>query len=300
MRVLSFHGDYACRHSGKCCSAGWIEPREDGVCRHFDAHAAGSCSIQRARGHQALPHACQQFPRVATLSPLGTSVTLSAFCPTAASLLFADGPFEIVAADSDRHVEGLDATQVMPPLLRDGMLMDWDAVARWEQLTIATLSDHRHDIARALEIIETASERVCGTWTPADGALDDALREEFSRSRDSGVSSATPLKDRRRDRSLARPHPGGAGDMPESAADRYGEAAPRSHRGEHSAALARYVAAHAFACWPMYDGRGIRGALEWMKTVRATLEDERRSQPGDLKEAMRQADLRLRHAISLP
>lgn len=292
MRVLSFHRDYACRHSGKCCSAGWIEPREDGVCRHFDPHALGGCSIQRARGHEALPHACQQFPRVATLSPLGTSVTLSAFCPTAAALLFVEGPFEIVDVESARHFEGLDATNVMPPLLRDGMLMDWDAVARWETLTIATLSDQRHDVTRALEIIETASEHVCATWTPAAGTLADALREEFSRSRDSGVSSATPLKDRRRDRSLARPHLGGAGDMPESAADREADAV-----SEHSTAMARYVAAHAFACWPMYDGRGIRGALEWLKTVRATLEEERRSQPDDLTEAMRQADLRLRHAV---
>lgn len=280
MRVLSFHRDYACRHAGKCCSAGWIEPREDGVCRHFDPHALGGCSIQRARGHEALPHACQQFPRVATLSPLGTSVTLSAFCPTAAALLFVEGPFEIVDVESARHFEGLDATNVMPPLLRDGMLMDWDAVARWETLTIATLSDQRHDVTRALEIIETASEHVCATWTPAAGTLADALREEFSRSRDSGVSSATPLKDRRRDRSLARPQSDGAAEIPGTAPH------------------ARFMASHAFACWPMYDGRGIAGAVEWLVKARTALDEERRSH--DLLDAFRQSDLRLRHAITSP
>jgi hypothetical protein len=159
IRLLSFHRAYACRHSGACCSAGWIEPLESGVCRHFDAHAHGGCTIQRASGHDALPHACQQFPRVATLSPLGTSVTLSAFCPTAAALLFDDAAFEIVTIDDARRYEGLDATNVMPPLLRDGMLMDWDAVATWEELAVATLSTHRHDVDRAMGIIGTASAR---------------------------------------------------------------------------------------------------------------------------------------------
>ena len=250
MRVLSFQRDYACRHSGACCSAGWIDPRPDGVCRHFD----GRCSIQRVSGHDALPHACQQFPRVATLSPLGVSVTLSAFCPTAASLLFDEGPFSIVTLDDNRRYEGLDATNVLPPLLRDGMLMDWESVAAWEELAIATLSAHRHDAGHALRIIEQASEDVCATWTPARGSLGDALTAAFA---DADISAA---------------------EMPESAT---------------SAAHARYLASHAFACWPMYDGRGIRGALDHLKTVRAALREER----GSLKERIRQTDLKLRHGV---
>jgi len=256
------------------------------VCRHFDAHPTGGCTIHRASGHAAIPRACQQFPRVVTQSPLGSSVTLSAFCPTAASLLFDEGPFHITTRADDRSLEGLDAREVLPPLLRPGMLMDWESVARWEELAVATLSDHRDDVDRALEVIETASERVCATWTPGGESLSAALSSAFDRVRESGVSSAAPLKDRRRDRSLARPRPGDAGDMPDSISTR-------------STALARYLAAHAFACWPMYDGRGIRGALDWLVKVRTALEEERR--PGvDLKAAFRQADLRLRHSISQP
>ncbi len=278
MRILSFHAAYACRHSGACCSAGWIEPRADGVCRHFDAHFAGHCTVHRAHGHDALPHACQQFPRVATLSPLGTSVTLSAFCPTAASLLFDDAAFTIEARDNPRLYEGLDARDVMPPLLRDGMLMDWESVARWEELAVATLSHQRRDVDRALAIIEGASLAVCETWTPADGGLSDALEAAF-RARVSGASVATPFRDRRRDRSLALPQSGGAEDAPDVRAS--------------SVALARYFASHAFACWPMYAGRGIRGAIDWLLELRTALDEERRSQ--SLLDAFRQTDLRLRH-----
>lgn len=255
VRRLSFHAPYACRHSGACCSAGWIEPRDDGRCRHFDGRVSGGCTVQRARGHAALPHACQQFPRVATLSPLGTSVTLSAFCPTAASLLVDDAPFTIETGDDGRGYEGLDARDVMPPLLRPGLLMDWESVARWEELAVATLSDHRHDVERALAIIENASLSVCDTWVPAEGALSEALDRAFA---GPGVSSAPEI-----------PGP---------------------------APLARFLASHAFACWPMYDGRGIRGAIDWILKARTALDEERRS-CDDLKEAFRRADLRLRHAV---
>lgn len=259
-RVLSFQAAYACRHSGACCSAGWIEPRDDGRCRHFDGDARGGCTIHRTHGHASLPHACQQFPRVATLSPLGVSVTLSAYCPTAASLLFEDGPFTIVEHEDARTYEGMDAREVMPPLLRPGMLMDWDAVARWEDVAIATLSDHRHDVARALAIVERASRQVCERWTPADGGLGDALTNALREA-------------------------SGTADAPAETSD--------------SAALARYLASHAFACWPMYDGRGIQGALDWLVKARTALDQERRS-CGDLKEAFRRADLRLRHAVISP
>jgi hypothetical protein len=263
MRILSFHASYACRHSGACCSAGWIDPRPDGVCRHFEARRDGGCTIQHAHGHDALPHACRQFPRVATLSPLGPSVALSAFCPTAASLLFGDDPFEIVTIDDGRHLEGMDARGVMPPLLRDGMLMDWDAVARWETLAVRALSDHRDDVDAALAIIDHASNAVCAAWTPDRGPLGEALDKAFAAA------------------SLARRQSGAKAEIPDA----------------DNPAVARFLASHAFACWPMYQGGGIRGALAWLKNARATLEEECRARR-NVHEAMRQADLRLRHANS--
>jgi hypothetical protein len=194
------------------------------------------------------------------LSPLGASVTLSAFCPTAASLLFAPGAFSIVEAVDRAGLEGLDARDVLPPLLRPGMLMDWPSVARWEELAIATLSNHRGDPGMAIDRITRASERVCAQWTPADGPLADALTRAFAPTGPSGpIEPAEPIE-------------------------------------PIEPAVARFLATHAFACWPMYDGRGIRGALDWLLNARTALDDERRSCP-DLKEAFRRADLLLRHRV---
>src|SRR5688500_10741486 len=168
LRLLTFHATYACRHSGACCNAGWIEPVEDGRCRFFAPSASGGCTIQHGHGHDWLPHACQQFPRIVTQSPLGTSLTLSAFCPTAASLLFDDAPFSITEIEErSTRYDGMDAREVLPPLLRADMLMDWDAVTRWENLAIGALSAHRDDVDTAIEIIETASRDVCASWSPA-------------------------------------------------------------------------------------------------------------------------------------
>lgn len=227
-----------------------------------------------------------------TQSPLGVSLTLSAFCPTAASLLFDDGPFASTTIDdSARRYEGMDARDVMPPLLREDMLMDWDAVERWEQLAVSTLSDHRDEPDTALDIIETASAEVCATWTPREGSLSGTLTERFAR-----VSEHRARSSRRR----------GAGE-PQSGLGCDLLAAPQKTRPTLAPAIARFLAGHAFACWPMYDGRGIAGAVGHLREVRATLDEEsarlageagRALDPDLLKEAFRQADLRLRHTVS--
>ena len=134
--VLSIHADYACRHSGACCTAGWRIPVEraceerlvgagvppvtnggtrrfvrdgaltmlalaaDGSCVCFDPEAQQrpACAIHRALGHEALPSACAHFPRVAVTDDRATAVTLSHFCPTAAAMLFRDMQLSIVEA----------------------------------------------------------------------------------------------------------------------------------------------------------------------------------------------------------
>ena len=115
VRCLSFHATYRCRHSGDCCTARWpipIEPEALARARaalsvasglpepSHRAHAAGrlpldthgcvfhdaearQCRIHAVLGHDALPLACRQFPRVTVHDPRGVSVALSAYCPTA-------------------------------------------------------------------------------------------------------------------------------------------------------------------------------------------------------------------------
>jgi hypothetical protein len=199
------------------------------------------------------------------------SLTLSAFCPTAAGLLFEQGPFSVTTVDGKPHYEGLDARDVMPPLLRMNMLMDWEGVARWEELAIGILSDLRDDVEGAVAIIEHASAEICERWTPAAGTIAGSLSDAFARAR-----------------------------------QRQSGARPTASGQITSGPSARFLASHAFACWPMYAGQGIAGAIAHLQAVRATLNEESARLASDarraldvvlLKEAFRQTDLRLRHAV---
>ena len=43
--------------------------------------------------------------------------------------------------------------------------MDWDAVAKWEELAVATLSTYRHDVERALPTTERAPQALSAPST---------------------------------------------------------------------------------------------------------------------------------------
>ena len=89
---------------------------EAGRCAFFDPsrRPSGLCAVHGGLGEDALPSSCRQFPRVVTLTPLGVSVTLSHYCPTAAGMLFeGDEALRVVenprAFPADWPYEGLDA-----------------------------------------------------------------------------------------------------------------------------------------------------------------------------------------------
>ncbi len=99
-----------------------------GRCVFFDSHSR-LCIVHRDLGEPALPATCRYFPRIAVGDARGTSITLSHFCPTAASMLFRDDvPVEIVSeppAFPPRDYEGLIVgDDDFPPLLHPRMLMD--------------------------------------------------------------------------------------------------------------------------------------------------------------------------------
>jgi Fe-S-cluster containining protein len=200
---LSIHAGYGCRHSGACCSAPWripVEPeslpllrehreiaeildrshdesdlgrREDGTCVFFEANRGRLCTIHRVGGAGLLPSACRHFPRVALNDRRGTFVTLSAFCPTAAAMLEAHVPLRIISAPpslAGETLEGLDATGVLPPLLRSGLLADLDGYSAWEHAAIAVLDRDDLDVDRAMDVIATATSRV-QQWSPGAATL---------------------------------------------------------------------------------------------------------------------------------
>ena len=131
-----------------------------GACVFFDP-GSRLCAVHRDAGEEALPSACRQFPRVTTLTPLGVSVTLSHYCPTAAGMLFRDDvPLAVVEAPPAFPAawpwEGLDAREALPPLLRPGVLMDWPSLERWERFCVSTLAEEGRSAEDALGLLETS------------------------------------------------------------------------------------------------------------------------------------------------
>jgi hypothetical protein len=120
------------------------------------------------------------LPRVALADARGIRITLSHFCPTAAGLLFDDTPLRIVAAPErlslSGTIEGLDATDALPPLLRPGMLMDFDGCDAWERHAIEKLDaggpsvDAALDALRRSALKSSAGHPAASRWPAASGA----------------------------------------------------------------------------------------------------------------------------------
>src|SRR5688500_11735331 len=78
-------------------AAAMLERTNRGDCVFFE-RPSHLCVVHRDLGEPALPSTCRHFPRVAVQDLRGTFITLSHFCPTAASMLFRDDvPIEIVS-----------------------------------------------------------------------------------------------------------------------------------------------------------------------------------------------------------
>lgn len=269
---LNFHVDYACRHSGACCSAGWPIPVEKNrvaqiqrISHHADWLApaigapdevagtlafgpGGDCVFHGSRGcgiYSMRPASCAHFPYVCLIDQRGVQVTLSHYCPTAAAMLFDhDGPIEIVEGPAPPTglaiPEGLDARDSLPPLASPTRLMSFDEFSAWEKNTIRTVGAYGA--------------------SSAYGAL--------------GANGA--------DRLVAPAWPA------------------------FEPVIARYLAAKAFASWAAYQhDDGTAAVLRSVETARAVLQVEaaRQCARADrildaplLKEAIRQSDLQLVHS----
>lgn len=251
-----------------------------------------------------LPSACRHFPRVFLRDARGDLLTLSHFCPTAASLLFEPAHVTIVevppALALEEPIEGLDARDALPPLIRPGLLADIDGYGAWEQATIETFMAAA-TIDDALTTIEAATERV-RQWTPSTGPLAHTVREAFSRPAEHGAPS--PLGEPFSIvRELTGPHP--LMEVPASFAadwERIAHAADDVMRQP----LARYMAASTFGNWMAYRGEGLRSIVAWLRAchdvlrvqlVRRLRQVHVRIEPADLVEPIRMADYIMIHTV---
>jgi hypothetical protein len=189
-----------------------------------------TCVIHTAGGHAALPLTCRMFPRQVLHDPRGTFISLSHFCPTAAGLLFddesvvgiVDAP---VALAGDGMLDGLDARDVWPPLLRPGVMMDLDSFATWERLGIALLTLPRVTPSASLTALHEATERL-ESWSPESPVpLERAVRDAFG--------------------SVAPP--------------------PSVAPAAHDPAVQRWLAARLFGSWIAYQGNSLRTLVRYLR-----------------------------------
>jgi hypothetical protein len=263
--------------------------------------------VHRDAGEEALPATCRHFPRLAVRDSRGTFVTLSHYCPTAASMLFRDdvsldiveGPSAFPPADHD----GLSVTaDDLPPLLSPSMLMDAAGYGAWE----------RHMVRRCS--VDVLPERVLATlaadtgrlkaWRPGADALTRAVTDLPE-----GVVPADPherlaFSFRRRQEVVGaipddlKPEPDEAG------LDAAYAAWVRPVWSTFRRPLNRYLAAKAFASWTAYQGKGIATIVRGLEAALALVRVESSRQCRDarrvldrdlLLEAFRSADFALNH-----
>ncbi len=325
---LSVHAEYACRHSGACCTAGWSIPVEvhlrgripaewlhpvNGACPEYDRTVL-RCRIHRSYGESALPESCVHFPRRALVDERGTFITLSHFCPTAASMLLDDSrPLHIVADPQafprDRHYDGLDARGDWPPLVRPDVLFDPPSFELWERFVVDTLATSSTGPETTLLTIAEAAERI-RQWRLDAGPLLDWVAGAVQAQERTAVdlppaSVRTGSGDAYRLAQSCVPEGLTAEAMPDDLDARDAElVAP--YWEAHAPLVLRYVAAKAFASWSAYQGRGVRTQVaEWwlslgvlrVECVRAAGSLARALDRQVLHAAVRQADWLLMHLV---
>ena len=346
---LGMHAAYRCRHSGACCTAGWAIPVEGpaletlrvhfgrerdlfqtegplpegaaailtidrhGACVFFDQRNGQLCRVHRDMGPQYLPTACRQFPRIGLHDARGTLISLSHYCPTAASLVTSGSSrdrFAIVTAPSslaiDGGVEGLDARDALPPLLTPDLLMDIEGYDAWERRAIAVFASGRHAAAGCIGAIDEASRRL-QCWRPGGDALGAAAAREFAiasaREDDEDLEidvARLAAADASVPQELRRPPP--------EAGIEHAWAQVAPWWPSVDPAVRAYLSARLFGNWIAYYGQGLHAIVEYLRVclsvvkleaarhqARALTTGSASSPWQTVTEAIRSADLLLVH-----
>jgi Fe-S-cluster containining protein len=229
-------------------------------CVFYGPAAGGSCDIHRTLGHSALPLACRQFPRISVLDPRGASVTLSHYCPTAASLLEHAGRVAILADPIDAppgaEYVGLDARDALPPLVRADMLMDWQSWWALEARAVDLLANGEGPAGQALGRLAAIVDRL-QSWRPDQGPLMDGITEAFQ---SDAAFEGDRMPDATRDARLAAVFASIPADLRPAVNPKPYAAPPED------AVLRRFLASHAFANWIAHLGDGLH---VWIKSIEA-------------------------------
>ena len=290
-----------------------------GACVFFEPGRGNLCAVHRELGAASLPSACRHFPRIVLNDARGTFISLSHFCPTAAALLRspnaqafevvrAPGPLALdssIADDDPQSLEGLDARDALPPLLRSGMLTDLEGYDAWERAAIALLARNDLTASGALAIL-TSATRAVQSWRPGRGSLRETVAREFeiasTRKPDKNLDASD--RDELRVRLAFGSVPSGLA-CPSPVEDWR----RRWHSGsacwdDVDDVVRGYLAARLFGNWIAYYGQGLHAIVEYLHVALAVMKmefvrhlaQESSSPPWQsVKEAVRSADLLLVH-----
>jgi Fe-S-cluster containining protein len=274
------------------------------------------CAVHRQLGADALPPSCRQFPRVATLTPEGVSLTLSHYCPTAAALLFRDDVALAVVCDppafpSSWPYEGLDARDALPPLLRPGVLTSWAAHFRLEAHAVAVLGREQLPIGEALARLRAEAEAL-RAWRADSGPFDDlaarVCETPTARAPEEPAPLEAALGDWQRVAAVV-PHGHPLPESPRGAVAAFGLERAAAIVDDGCAGLRRpvghWLAAKAFASWLALQGDGLRTSALGLRVAWSVLRAEAARGVAEaqgealdaerLKQAIRRADLLLVH-----
>ena len=287
-------------------AAAILQRTDAGACVFFD-RGTRLCVVHRDFGETVLPATCKYFPRVALRDVRGTSITLSHFCPTAASMLFRDdvalavveNPTAFPPGDYEGLATGPDD---LPPLLHPAMLMDAEGYAAWERHMIARCAGDVGPESALATLMRDA--RLLRVWRPGGitlaaaaaglpasfvpGAPPESLSDSLALR--AGVIAAVPEE--------LVPEPD-----EQDLDDPYRRLVlPRWDAFRRP--LDRYLAAKAFACWTAYQGRGVLSIVRGLEAALALVRVEAARHCRDagrpldadlLLEAFRSADFALNH-----
>jgi Fe-S-cluster containining protein len=266
------------------------------------------CIVHRDFGAEMLPATCRHFPRVAVRDARGTFISLTHYCPTAASMLFRnDVPVEIVSSppafppgDYDGLTVNADA---WPPLLSPRMLMDLEGYSAWERHMVeccANLAASPETVVATLE----RDARVLRTFVP-DGTSLAGPVQALPGDMVEASAPATLDASMRRHREVMATVPDEFKPAPDEhdLHDAYAKGVAPHWTSWH-APLNRYLAAKAFANWTAYQGRGLLSIVRGLEAAIALVRVEAARQCRDarrpldaqlLLEAFRSADFALNH-----
>lgn len=295
----------------------------------FHDEEAGRCGVQRALGHDALPLACRMFPRVCLSDARGVRISLSHYCPSAAARLFDEDGDERGGEGEDARVkrlrivrspasfpaqgeyDGLDAREAFPPLLRPGVLLDWETADALERFGVDRFADRAASPEAALDRFAAICEAL-RAWRAADGPLlarfhaltqPAAAADGAAAARDDAWAWTIAL-----DAAVRACVPEGVAcaSVPAGIGTAYGRwVAPVWPAMARP--VSRYLAARLFGAWCWYQGQGLRSlvrsldaalAVLRVEAARQTMASGRMLDRNQMREAIRQADLLGLHLAS--